>query len=181
MFKRKDEDTAFKAEGPVERITSVLGDGTNFNGRLTGSGGVRIEGAFEGEIALNGLLVIGSSGRVTCDHLQANSVIVAGALRGNITADRVEIRSTGRVWGDVTTAAFSTEDGAFLRGKIQMEEEVEMELPGDEVKEERKPAIIVEPAAKVSDEGEAAESKKTKSKPKAKKATGKSKKATKKS
>jgi cytoskeletal protein CcmA (bactofilin family) len=93
---------------------------------LSGSGGVRIEGAFEGDITLHGLLVVGETGRVTCQQLRANLVIVAGAVRGNITAEKVEIRSTGRVWGDVVTAAFATEEGAFLRGQIRMEEEVDI-------------------------------------------------------
>jgi cytoskeletal protein CcmA (bactofilin family) len=51
-------------------------------------------------------------------------------VRGNITAEKVEIRSSGRVWGDVVAAAFSTEEGAFLRGQITMEEKVELgQLP----------------------------------------------------
>ena len=88
---------------------------------------MRIEGAFEGEITLRGLLVVGETGRVTCQNLRANAVIVAGAVRGDITAEKVEIRSTGRVWGDVVTAAFATEEGAFLRGQIRMEDEVDIE------------------------------------------------------
>jgi len=109
-----------------ERVTSVLGSGTIWKGSLNGSGGVRIEGAFEGDIALRGLLVVGATGRVTCPHLRANVVIIAGALRGDITAEKVEIRATGRVWGDVVTAAFSTEEGAFLRGQIRMEDKVDI-------------------------------------------------------
>ncbi len=131
MFrKRTDAQTTTAAPAaPPERITSVLGDGVVFLGKISGRGGVRIEGAFEGEIALNGTLVVGTTGRVTCPHLQAQTVIVAGALRGDITAEKVEIRSTGRVWGNVTTVAFSTEEGAFLRGQIQMEEQVQLDLP----------------------------------------------------
>lgn len=119
----------------MDRVTSVLGPGTSLNGRLTGSGGVRIEGAFEGEITLRGLLVVGENGRVTCDHIQAHVVVIAGIVKGNISAEKVEIRSTGRVWGDVVTSAFSTEEGAFLRGLITMEEELDIELleiPEDE-------------------------------------------------
>lgn len=115
MFRRKDEPTPQPVQpSPTERVTSVMGPGIVWKGSLSGSGGVRIEGAFEGEIALRGLLVIGATGRVTCPHLRANVVIIAGAVRGDITAEKVEIRSTGRVWGDVITAAFSTEEGAFL-------------------------------------------------------------------
>jgi cytoskeletal protein CcmA (bactofilin family) len=130
MLRRKEEPTPPKeVTGQAERITSVLGNGTNYQGKLTGRGGVRIEGAFNGEITLDGLLVVGTTGRVTCENLCANSVIIAGAIQGDITAIKVEIRATGRVWGNVTTTAFSTEEGAFLRGQIQMEEEMELEFP----------------------------------------------------
>ena len=112
----------------VERITSVLGSGVIWHGNITGSGGVRIEGAFEGAISLRGMLVIGETGRVTCENIRANTVIVAGAVRGNITTNKLEIRASGRVWGDVVTTAFVTEDGAFLRGQIRMEETVELDL-----------------------------------------------------
>jgi cytoskeletal protein CcmA (bactofilin family) len=94
---------------------------------MTGSGGVRVEGTFEGEINLNGLLVIGETGKVTCENVRAANVIVAGAVKGNITAHKVEIRSTGRVWGDILTTAFATEEGAFLRGQIRMEDAVDLD------------------------------------------------------
>jgi len=126
MFRKREEETPAVQPVPAERVTSVLGPGIIWKGSLSGSGGVRIEGAFEGDIALRGLLVVGASGRVTCPHLRANVVIIAGALRGDITAEKVEIRSTGRVWGDVVTAAFATEEGAFLRGQIRMEDQVDV-------------------------------------------------------
>lgn len=119
---------------PTERVTSVLGPGINWQGNLRGSGGVRIEGTFEGEILIRGLLVVGETGRVTCEHLQANTVVIAGAVRGNITAEKLEIRSTGRVWGDVTVVAFATEEGAFLRGSVRMEEKVEIKVEDEGVK-----------------------------------------------
>lgn len=130
MFRRRTDPEPTPQTAPVERVTSVLGADTIWHGRLTGSGGVRIEGAFEGEIALKGLLVIGERGRVTCENVRAHTVVVAGNLKGNITAEKVEIRSSGRVWGDVATMAFATEEGAFLRGKITMEEKIEWEEEG---------------------------------------------------
>ncbi len=129
MFKRNSPPSEpVQPIQAVERITSVLGAGIVWHGSINGSGGVRIEGAFEGEIALRGMLVVGETGRVTCQNVRANSVIVAGAVRGNITTQKLEIRSTGRVWGDVVTTAFVTEEGAFLRGQIRMEETVDLDL-----------------------------------------------------
>ena len=126
MFRRKSNLPQKDAAQALPRITSVVADGVSLRGKLSGAGGVRIEGAFDGEIELDGLLVIGPTGRVTCPQLKARHVIVAGAMRGDILAERVEIRSSGRVWGNVTTASMSTEEGAFLRGQIQMEEKVEL-------------------------------------------------------
>ena len=134
MFRKKtDPNPTVPASVPspaaVDRITSVLSSGIIWKGNLGGSGGVRIEGTFEGEIAIRGLLVVGETGRVTCQDLRANTVIVAGAVKGDITSERLEIRSTGKVWGNVVTVTFSTEEGAFLRGQITMEEKVEI-TPG---------------------------------------------------
>ncbi len=128
MFKRNGQTTNPLPVQTVERITSVLGVGMIWQGSISGSGGVRIEGMFEGQIALKGMLVVGETGKVTCENLRAANVIVAGAVKGNITAQKVEIRSTGRVWGDIVTTAFATEEGAFLRGQIRMEDAVDLGL-----------------------------------------------------
>ena len=108
-----------KVEG-VEHAVDVI--------QLTGAIESQIEGVFEGEIALRGMLVVGETGRVTCENVRANTVIIAGVVKGSITAEKLEIRSTGRVWGDVTVVAFATEEGAFLRGQVKMEERVELDL-----------------------------------------------------
>jgi cytoskeletal protein CcmA (bactofilin family) len=131
MFRRKTPSpttTTASTSIPVERITSVLGQGINWKGQIGGNGGVRIEGTFEGDVALRGLLVVGETGRLTCEQIRANTVIVAGLVRGDITAEKLEIRATGRVWGNVVAAAFATEEGAFLRGQIRMEDHVDLGL-----------------------------------------------------
>jgi len=132
MFRRRTTSTPASQTAaqpaPVERITSVIGSGITWKGNLSGSGGVRVEGALEGDVALRGLLVVSETGKVTGQTLRANIVIVAGVVRGDITAEKVEIRKTGRVWGNVVTAAFATEEGSFLRGQIRMEEQVDLGL-----------------------------------------------------
>lgn len=127
MFKRNTQPSS-PTPAPIERVTSVLGAGINWTGKISGKGGVRIEGIFEGEIGISGLVVVGETGKVTCDNVRANSVIVAGAVHGGITAEKLEIRSTGRVWGDVIVSAFSTEEGAFLRGQVTMEDDLDLGL-----------------------------------------------------
>ena len=140
MFRRtNDTQPLTDLPASTDRVTSVIGPGVVWKGKLSGKGGVRVEGALDGDINMQGLLVVGETGRVTCETLKASVVVVAGAVRGDITAEKLEIRSTGRVWGNVVTAAFSTEEGAFLRGQVTMEEQVEIEgviAPPDEEFEE---------------------------------------------
>lgn len=142
MVFRRPGDRASEIREVTEQVDSILGSGVAWQGTLTGTGGIRIDGAFDGEIALRGLVVIGEQGRVTCKHIRAATVIVAGSVKGDLTAGRVEIARTGRVWGDVVTTSFSTEEGAFLRGKITMEEQVDLglgpspEAEGDEEEED---------------------------------------------
>ena len=137
MFRRTN-DTQPLSDLPAttDRVTSVIGPGVVWKGKLSGKGGVRIEGTLDGDINLQGMLVVGETGRVTCETLRANVVVVAGAVRGDITAEKLEIRSSGRVWGNVVTAAFSTEEGAFLRGQVTMEEKVEIKAQPPEEDEE---------------------------------------------
>ena len=130
LFGKKKPEQTFTASSSAERVTTVLGPGINWKGDLRGKGGVRIEGALEGEIAVRGLVIIGETGRVTCETFKADTIIVAGSVNAEILAKKLEIRATGRVYGDVTTQSFSTEEGAFLRGKVTMEEKVSLpDLP----------------------------------------------------
>lgn len=130
LFNKKKTTQSYSPTSSVERVTTVLGPNISWKGDLRGKGGVRIEGALEGEVAVRGMIIVGETGRVTCQFLKADTVIVAGAVNGQIKATKLEIRSTGRVYGDVTVQSFSTEEGAFLRGKVTMEEKVDLsDLP----------------------------------------------------
>jgi len=107
---------------------SVLGPEVRVEGNLSGRGTVRVEGAFHGEVRLDGTLIVAQSGRVQGDTLVARRIIVEGLVQGPVLAEYVEIRATGRVWGDVTTTAFVTHEGAFLRGRVRMEDDVTLPL-----------------------------------------------------
>lgn len=146
LFGKKKTPQTFTTDAPVERVTTVLGPGISWKGDLRGKGGVRIEGALEGEISIRGMVIVGETGRVTSETIKADSVVVAGVVNGKILSEKLEIRATGRVYGDVTAKSFSTEEGAFLRGKVTMEDNVDLsDLPSgsDEVEvpqDENQPA-----------------------------------------
>jgi cytoskeletal protein CcmA (bactofilin family) len=123
MFQRKDTSPIPEILRTSGKIETVLGPGISIKGILTGKGGVRIEGVFEGRIDIEGPLVVGDAGKVVSEEIRAPSLVAGGTLQANIIADKVQVLRTGRVYGDVTTANLSTEEGGFLKGTIRMPEE----------------------------------------------------------
>jgi cytoskeletal protein CcmA (bactofilin family) len=114
---------------PAAKVETVVGPGIALQGTLTGQGGVRLEGSFEGKILLEGLLVVGETAKIISEEIRAQSVSVAGTVQANIVAARVHITRTGRVWGDVMTGSLSTEEGGFLKGRVQMQDSEEPATP----------------------------------------------------
>jgi cytoskeletal protein CcmA (bactofilin family) len=123
MFQRRDTQPLPEVLRTSGKIETVLGSGISIKGTLTGKGGVRIEGVFEGPIRIEGPLVVGEAGKVVSEEIRAPSVVAGGTLQANVFADKVQVLRTGRVYGDVTTANLSTEEGGFLKGSIRMPEE----------------------------------------------------------
>ena len=114
--------------GHPGKIESVIGPGISFQGNFNGTGGIRIEGTFDGGINVKGQVVV-TDGAKVIGNIQAFAVTVAGSVQGNITANKVEIRSTGRIFGDLVVTAFATEEGAFLRGQVRMEDDLPAPAP----------------------------------------------------
>ena len=142
IFSRKKDTPIFTPERLQARVSTVLGPGIHWIGDLHGTGGVRIEGTMQGDIVIKGLVVIGETGKLICPELKAETVVVAGTVQGNITCQKLEIRSTGRVWGDVVAVNFSSEDGAFLRGQMRMEEQIEIQLEEERSFEEFEMPVV---------------------------------------
>jgi cytoskeletal protein CcmA (bactofilin family) len=104
-------------------IESTIGPNTHIKGDLQGDGGLRIDGIVEGTIELTGNLVVTESAKVRAE-IKANNISVAGAIQGNVTATRIEILDTGRVWGDLTVKSLLVNEGAYFRGQTFMPQDL---------------------------------------------------------
>lgn len=98
---------------------TVLGTNSTLEGTLKSNSNVRLDGAFTGVLEINGNVLIGESAKINAD-VNARNISIAGAIRGNVTGKKVQILRTGRVWGDIRATALTTEEGAFIDGKITM-------------------------------------------------------------
>ena len=98
---------------------SVLAAGLTFEGKIEGSGHVRISGRFKGDVHVDGMLTI-EAGAHLAGSVRAGSVIVAGEIEGNIeSAQKVELHQTGVVNGDVNAGSLSVAGGARMRGRAE--------------------------------------------------------------
>ncbi len=105
------------------RIESTIGANTHIKGDIQGDGGLRVDGIVEGSIELTGNLVVSESAKIRAE-IKASNISVAGAVQGNITATRVEILDTGRVWGDLTVKSLLVNEGAYFRGQTFMPQDL---------------------------------------------------------
>jgi cytoskeletal protein CcmA (bactofilin family) len=104
---------------PIEQAT--IGRSLVIKGEISGSEALYIDGRIEGKITLtDNRVTIGRNGTVQAD-INAREVVVMGKVTGNIECtDRVDIRSEGVVNGNVSTVRISVEDGAVLKGGIEV-------------------------------------------------------------
>jgi cytoskeletal protein CcmA (bactofilin family) len=103
----------------IEQAT--IGRTLVIKGEISGAEALYIDGRIEGKISLpDNRVTIGRNGSVQA-NITAREVVVMGKVSGNIDcSDRVDIRSEGSVTGDVSTVRISVEDGAVLKGGIQV-------------------------------------------------------------
>jgi cytoskeletal protein CcmA (bactofilin family) len=101
-------------------ITTLLGKGCCFDGKLTFEGTVRIDGHFVGQIASNDILVVGPEGQVKAD-VDIGALIVEGVLEGTVRARRsVEIHAPGRVRGNIMTPSLFIDRGVVFEGNCHV-------------------------------------------------------------
>jgi cytoskeletal protein CcmA (bactofilin family) len=107
--------------GAAQPVTTLLGKGSEFEGKLSFEGTVRVDGKLTGEIFTDDMLVVGEGAEVNAE-VTVGSIVIQGIVRGNITAKRsVEIHSPGRVRGNINTPSLFIEKGVFFDGNCQMD------------------------------------------------------------
>ena len=103
---------------------ATIGSSISIKGDVEGDEDLLIEGRIEGEIKLmKNNVVVGSSGRVKAD-IYGKMISVEGEVRGNLTGEeRVVVRDSGHVEGNIRSPRVTLEDGARFRGSIDMGED----------------------------------------------------------
>ena len=120
---------ATAAKHALGEITTLLGRGASFEGKLTFEGTVRIDGRFRGEVFSDDVLVIGE-GAVVEAEVDVGEIIVQGTVLGNIKAKRsIEVHAPGRVKGDLHTPSLQIDKGVIFEGRSFMEAATQQARP----------------------------------------------------
>ncbi|HLU68871.1 MAG TPA: polymer-forming cytoskeletal protein [Kofleriaceae bacterium] len=110
-----------RRESMVGEINTLLGRGSEFEGKLTFEGTVRIDGTLRGEVFSDDVLIVGEGARVEAE-IDVGEIIIQGTVVGNIRAKRsIEILQPGRVKGDITTPSLQIDKGVIFEGRCFME------------------------------------------------------------
>ena len=109
--------TPAKADAPVKE--SIIAAGLTIEGKIEGSGHVRIAGDFKGDVNVQGNLTIEPGAHLT-GGVKADTVVVGGQLDGNIdAASRVELLQTGVLNGELKAGSLTVAAGSRMRGKAE--------------------------------------------------------------
>lgn len=119
MTKTSAKDVAIE-QPVVGEVSTLLGLGSEFSGKLNFDGALRIDGRFSGEICSEGVLVIGPKARIEAE-IAVGSLLVQGRVTGNITAtESIELHAPSRVDGKLTCPQLFVEKGVILNGSCEM-------------------------------------------------------------
>ena len=101
-------------------LTAFIDEGSEIEGKYTFQGTVMMNGKFSGEINSSDSLIIGEKGVVSAT-VRAGVVLINGEVIGNVFAtERVELRGTARVYGDVEAPVIVVEEGVLFEGHCKM-------------------------------------------------------------
>ena len=125
---RQSEEQQSSEQQPIPPISvsrnpigfeTVIGASCSIEGSLSSKGNIRLDGEFTGTLEITGNVLVGETAKIKAD-INAKNISIAGSVRGNVSGKKVQLLRTGRVWGDITATALTTEEGAFIDGKISM-------------------------------------------------------------
>jgi cytoskeletal protein CcmA (bactofilin family) len=98
-----------------------IGPSLIIKGEISAREPLSISGRVDGSIEVEGHIVTVEPGAHVGADISASGIVVAGAVKGSLSADaRIHLRAGAEVEGDITAPRIAVEDGAFVRGKVQV-------------------------------------------------------------
>lgn len=113
-----------KKDAADVKINTILGRGSDFQGDVSTNGSARVDGNVVGNVKVAGVLTVGASGVIN-GTVEARAAVIGGEIVGNVySQERIELTSTARVLGDISTKVIVIDENAVFQGKCDMNQEV---------------------------------------------------------
>lgn len=130
-FSANDNPSAVSAQSPNDAKT-IIGEGVIIEGKIRGTGNLIIEGSMKGDVELEGnSITVGPQGRVE-GEIVAKDAVISGQVNGKINAaGTVNIAQHADFCGEIKAKSISIDDGAFFKGKIEMDREPSRNIETD--------------------------------------------------
>jgi cytoskeletal protein CcmA (bactofilin family) len=114
-----NSSAAARSEVDERRATAWIGQSVVIEGRITSSQDLRIDGKVEGAIEVGDHLLTVGAGAAVKANLVARSILISGSVIGDVTAtERLDLKATGSVEGDISAPRLVMVEGAFVKGKV---------------------------------------------------------------
>jgi cytoskeletal protein CcmA (bactofilin family) len=142
MLKREEVSSTPGASGD---LNALLGRGSEFEGKLTFEGTVRIDGKFTGTIITGDVLVVGEGAKVSAE-ITCGTIIVHGEVQGNVRAkNAVELHHPAKMRGNVESPSLMVEKGVIFEGQSKMENLEKSSVPKSAPSSAPTPIAAVKP------------------------------------
>jgi len=121
-----------------DEINAFLGKDTEFEGKFSFTGAVRVDGKISGEIFSNGTLIAGESAVIKA-QIHVADIIISGEVHGDILAEKkIEITVPGKLFGNIKTPKLVLEEGVIFEGNCKMKD-LKEETNNDRAVSQKKP------------------------------------------
>ncbi len=123
-----------------DQMNAFFGNDTEFEGKLSFSGAVRIDGSFKGEISTKGTLIVGETANIEAE-IHASHISVSGEVRGSIVAEnKIEAHAPGKIIGNIQAPTITIDEGVVFEGNCRMQKQ------GEESEKDKKVTVLTQSA-----------------------------------
>jgi cytoskeletal protein CcmA (bactofilin family) len=104
-----------------QTISTIIGEGCLIEGKVTVTDYIKIDGVVNNDVDAKSGIILSAQGRIK-GNIIAGELVVFGIIEGNVECQSITIKTTGKVFGNITSKNLSIEDGAIFKGTVEMNE-----------------------------------------------------------
>lgn len=110
-----------KEKVKLDKIDTLIGKNTKLEGKIECKGTIRLDGELNGDLIVEGNVIIGKSGKIT-GNISCNNIFISGIVKGNIISkETLRLTNTAKLYGDIKVKTFIVDENAVFEGSCKMD------------------------------------------------------------